>query len=107
MAPVVVHDHQPQLAVVRLGVRAEEEVVVQPRLLARVHVEKRALDTRDEILRCHTCTLNCLQPGQFSRCPALARLYQAAEPRHCALCAAGSGQCPSVDTFYIHVEIRY
>merc|ERR1712062_655173 len=40
VGPVVIHNHQPQFAIVRPLVRTEEQVVVQPRLLARVHIEE-------------------------------------------------------------------
>ena len=65
VTPVIVHDHQPQLAVVRLGVRAEEEVVVQPRLLARVHVEKWTLEMRFCAVTRALCTVSNLDsfPG--------------------------------------------
>ena len=37
------HDHQPHSTIVRLLVRAEEQAVVQPGLLARVHIVEWAL----------------------------------------------------------------
>ena len=43
VTPVVIHDHQPHPAIVRLLVRAEEQAVVEPGLLARVHIVERSL----------------------------------------------------------------